>query len=567
MRRVRLSSIACSAGPVVVCLAMLLWLTGATPPAPVGSAACRADADFIAPQHGLDWYRRNWQPHLARPGVAACFANGTHPDVVAFVNQALYQPTPDDLRYNISSRWSGAQGTPRALTWSFLPDGVSISSGVGEPTAPSNLFATLDAQFASQGGRAVWVQRFQQCFDRWAQLCGTSYSRITVGGNDWDDGASWGSSAAATRGDVRIGMKIIDGGGGILAYNYFPSNGDMVIDSGDNWGVQTNQNRFFRNTLMHEHGHGLGISHVCPANGSKLMEPFLNSGFDGPRHDDIRAAQRHYGDFFEENDSIGALTILNAVEVGSPLVVGTPPSPPTGTNPPNSSILSLDGTADADYFRFTVNGPRLANVTVTPRGLAYDSCAQSGGNCPSGCSINSLSYADLNVQVIDSDAVTVLGTGASSPAGSPETLSNVLLPAAGNYGLRVYSGNSFSQAQLYDITISVTAACNEPSIATPPQSQSAAVGQGVVFSVSASGGDLSYQWRRNTVPLVDAGNISGSTTASLVIDPVGGGDAGTYDVVVSNPCGSITSPSATLQVTGSGPNLIPSQEAGLPGKG
>src|SRR5262249_8434326 len=162
----------------------------------------------------------------------------------------------------------------------------------------SNLFATMDARFASQGGRATWVAKFQQCFNRWQALSGLSYQRITVGGNDWDDGANFHISAGqnGTRGDIRIGMRTIDGGGGILAFNNFPSDGDMTLDAADggNFASANGDFLFLRNTVMHEHGHGIGLAHVCPSNATKLMEPFISTNYDGPQHDDIRAAHKYY---------------------------------------------------------------------------------------------------------------------------------------------------------------------------------------------------------------------------------------------------------------------------------
>jgi len=50
-----------------------------------------------------------------------------------------------------------------------------------------------------------------------------------MGGNDWDDGAAWGTGGSAgLHGDVRIGGHPIDGVNGILAYNYFPTKGDSI---------------------------------------------------------------------------------------------------------------------------------------------------------------------------------------------------------------------------------------------------------------------------------------------------------------------------------------------------
>jgi len=119
------------------------------------------------------------------------------------------------------------------------------------------------------------------------------------------------SGVLGVRGDVRISGHFIDGNSGVLAYNFFPNFGDMVIDTGDNTYNNTASNSLIlRNILAHEHGHGLGISHVCPVNQTKLMEPFLTTAFDGPQPDDILAGNRGYGDDNEHNDTPGTATGL-----------------------------------------------------------------------------------------------------------------------------------------------------------------------------------------------------------------------------------------------------------------
>jgi hypothetical protein len=474
-----------------------------------------------------------------QPMLATCFAEGTPDDIMNAVNQALFGDL-EGIAYELTTRWSGAQGSPRALTWSFAPDGVTIPSGIGEGSGTNEIFSRMDALFAGQGGRATWISRFQSCFDRWAALTGLSYTRITVGGNDWDDGASWGSAGSAgLRGDIRIGMKNIDGANGVLAYNPFPANGgDMVLDRAEGWGNSTNTHRFLRNTVMHEHGHGVGLLHVCPINNSKLMEPFLNTNFDGPRHDDLRGGQRHYGDVDEANDTTTTATDIGTVNSGSPVTRGTVPAPSITAG----STLGLDANGDVDYFRFTVTQTVTASVTVTPVGMSYTAGPQSG-NCTSGTSINSLSIADLAVQIIDSNGVTVLGEASASGIGLAETLSNVNLPVAGDYYLRIYETNSPAAVQLYTFTLSVSGACAAPSITTQPQNQTGCVGGSVTFSVAANGtGPLGYQWRFNSA------NIPGATSSSYTINPVGDGNAGNYDCVVTNACGSATSNVATLTV-------------------
>lgn len=392
------------------------------------------------------------------PTTAACFAPGTDPELADYYNQLLYGHA-GDLAYFTTTRWGGAQGTPFNLTWSFVPDGLSISSGVGEPVANSELFARMDTLFG--GNRALWIAQFQACFDRWSELTGLTYTRITNGVDDWDDGGAWGNIGGPTRGDSRISMKNIDGGSNILAYNNFPSSGgDMVIDRSESWQNAANSFRFLRNTIMHEHGHGIGLLHVCPTNNTKLMEPFLNTNFDGPRHDDIRAGQRHYGDPFEPNDSAAAATDLGALSIGGSVMLGTLPGPAIA----NTALLSIDGDSKQDFYQVTTSEVATINATVTPRGFNYDSSQQSGGSCLSGNFINTLSTVDLSMQILDTDGVTVLATGAANPAGQVETASAVAVPA-GTYFVRVFENGNPIQSQLYEISVAAQSPTPIPPLA------------------------------------------------------------------------------------------------------
>lgn len=83
-----------------------------------------------------------------------------------------------------------------------------------------------------------------------------------------------------------------------------------------------------------------------------------------------------------------------------------------------------------------------------------------------------------------------------------------------------------------------------PTITTQPASVSVAAGGTASFSVTASGtAPLAYQWRK-------AGTaIAGATSATVSLSAVSASDAGSYDVVVSNTAGSVTSSAATLTVT------------------
>jgi hypothetical protein len=109
----------------------------------------------------------------------------------------------------------------------------------------------------------------------------------------------------------------------------------------------------------------------------------------------------------------------------------------------------------------------------------------------------------------------------------------------------LYGGYDFVQAigDTWDLEYSSL------QIDQPPATSTVYLGDQTNLTVLASGpGAIGYQWRRNTVNLVDGGRIAGVTTPTLTINYVQYSDAGQYDVVVTNTCGTLTSDPATLAV-------------------
>lgn len=393
-------------------------------------------------------------PRIAGPGrpPEVCFAPNTDPALVDAYAQALAQARESAGTSSLAapmaqvtdgSRWSytatnGAglrQGDPTTLTWSIVPDGTPISGAIGEPSAPSNLRAFL---LSIYGSDAAYLAVFQQVFDRWSEITGVTY----VYEPHDDKVALFGSAGQlGVRADLRIGGHTIDGGYGVLAYNYYPNNGDMVIDTGDVFFTNTNNNSLrLRNTVAHEHGHGLGFSHSCPINQTKLMEPYLTTAFDGPQLDEIVGGNRLYGDDLEHND-----TVANASDLGG-----------IGNGTLTLHDLSVDDDGDTDWFRFSVSAGKTASVTVTPIGATYLNGPQNNdGSCSAGTSFNSLVQNDVAVQIVDADGSTVLGTANANPAGQAEALSGVVLPhGAGTYYVRVLPGAT-NAAQVYDLGVTI----------------------------------------------------------------------------------------------------------------
>jgi hypothetical protein len=81
-----------------------------------------------------------------------------------------------------------------------------------------------------------------------------------------------------------------------------------------------------------------------------------------------------------------------------------------------------------------------------------------------------------------------------------------------------------------------------PEITAHPVSQTVFAGDPVTFSVTATGGNLSYQWRHG------ATNIPGATTNPLVLPQVTFEQAGSYSVLVSNSVSTAVSTKASLTV-------------------
>ncbi|MEM8963765.1 MAG: matrixin family metalloprotease [Acidobacteriota bacterium] len=385
----------------------------------------------------------------------ACFAPGSDPALVAQAHARFHE---GHLEHSLDSamsrftfadnqRWSSTatdggglgQGDLTTITWSIVPDGTSIFGYNGEPTSPSNLNAWLNGIYGSQ---AVWLPIFQGIFDRWGELTGVDYVYEPN-----DDGSPWTSTNIAAgqlgvRGDVRISAHFIDGNSNVLAYNFFPNFGDMVLDSGDNFYNNTSNNSLgLRNTLAHEHGHGLGLRHVCPVNQTKLMEPFISFAFDGPQFDDILATNRGYGDDLENNDTPGTASNLGSIGAGNSVAVDT---------------ISVDDNSDTDVFAFSVGGASTLDVTVTPIGSTYLSGPQNAnGSCSPGTNYNALDNQNLRFDILDTNGSTVLASIDATGAGNAESTTGVALSGAGTYYVEV--GGPNNEAQLYELLVGVNA--------------------------------------------------------------------------------------------------------------
>lgn len=109
-----------------------------------------------------------------------------------------------------------------------------------------------------------------------------------------------------------------------------------------------------------------------------------------------------------------------------------------------------------------------------------------------------------------------------------------LADVATNYNVLI-SGSCSPAVTSVDVALQVNSLVQITS--SPLASQTVCAGGNIAFTVAATGTSLTYQWRKGTVNLINAGNISGATSATLFINPVITSDAGSdYNVVVSGAC-------------------------------
>ena len=292
------------------------------------------------------------------------------------------------------------------------------------------------------GPEALWKSRFEQAFNEWAEETAIQYTEVG------DDGAPWfDSPGSATRGDIRVVSANIDGPSNVLAFNYFPNTGDMLMDSSENWGSGTTD-LFLRQVISHENGHGMGLPHSCPQQGSKLMEPGLNTNFEGPQRDDRLAIQYRYGDRYEPNNTLGTAENLADLGLESDDLL-------------QLTKLSLRNASDGDLFSFeAASGSVVNQIQVAPQGTTYQIASQNGqtGACNPSSPWDSLRQLDLRFELLDESGSVVTAVD-NTGLGDFEELNDFALQAGGKYYIRVRSsgpGQSITPVQEYRLLVNVS---------------------------------------------------------------------------------------------------------------
>jgi hypothetical protein len=183
------------------------------------------------------------------------------------------------------------------------------------------------------------------------------------------------------------------------------------------------------------------------------------------------------------------------------------------------------GTVTSQVALLTVNSPLVPIIdsfTAVPNSIVV------GGS-------STLAWTTTNATSVDIDQGVGSGLAADGNVGvTPVITTTYTLTAQGPGGSTISS-----------VTMTVNAAPVPPSIVTQPTNLTVTEPNAAMFSVVAAGdAPLSYQWRRDGI------DIPGATGTSYTLTPtsVAGDDGAGFDVVVTNPVGTVTSQSALLTV-------------------
>lgn len=203
-------------------------------------------------------------------------------------------------------------------------------------------------------------------------------------------------------------------------------------------------------------------------------------------------------------------------------------------------VNNTDQTISSVTVKFMTEQWRRGNGAVNKATGAY---AIGASDLNTGTYINALAL-DITAPVITGENTALDGNAPANRAPATASLTELNWGPGDRLILRWTDINdALNDDSIAMDDFSFSAVLVGPSIDTQPAPQSANAGGTVTFTVAASGpGTLRYQWRKGTAP------IAGATTASLQLTSLQPGDAGLYNVVVSNAGGSVTSADALLVV-------------------
>ena len=202
-----------------------------------------------------------------------------------------------------------------------------------------------------------------------------------------------------------------------------------------------------------------------------------------------------------------------------------------GTAYTGGSVISYNGTswsAVSEFdLQFAIYGHR--NPTVTTQPVSLTQCAGSDAT-----------FSVLTNAAVPSYQWRKNGNPISGATGASYTIPNVTASNAATYSVVVTDNLNGLSVTSNNATLTVNALA---AITTQSISLTRCVGTIATFTVTATGSNLTYQWKK------DGSNITGATGSSYTISNVSTTSAGEYRVSISGGCNTVVSNIATLTVS------------------
>ncbi|NDE00276.1 MAG: hypothetical protein EBZ91_00655 [Gammaproteobacteria bacterium] len=265
------------------------------------------------------------------------------------------------------------------------------------------------------------------------------------------------------------------------------------------------------------------------------------------------------------------------------------PEAPTITEQPKDRITFIGQTAKFDFggsgkppftFQWFRNGTAISGATAstytTPALTAADDGAKFSVTITNAAGTVTSSQATLTVkpgpsittQPVSTSVTagtaasfTVVGAGEQlayqwfrdevAISGATTATYSLTSPTAADDGavFVVYVVNPGGFVASNPVTLTVSAA---PAIVVQPVSQTVVAGDSLTLAVSATGGNLKYQWKRN------GADIEGATSnVYRLAAAAAGDDNASFTVAVSNGLGAVTSSAAVVRVVAGAVSALP----------
>jgi hypothetical protein len=206
-----------------------------------------------------------------------------------------------------------------------------------------------------------------------------------------------------------------------------------------------------------------------------------------------------------------------------------------------SAIVTATSTSDLYvHWNSSTCGTATSNRTSTVQGIPTITGLGSTNGCPGG----SITITGFNFSGVTAANIKIGGTAVTSITTSSST-QIVAVTGSGTTGTVNVANSGGSGTSAATFTFNAATA-----IAGQPVAPAAICsGNGTqAMTVTATGTNLSYVWRKGTTAVVNGTVISGQGTPTLTLTNAAAADAGSYNVVVTGDCGSVTSNSVSVTI-------------------